>query len=310
MRGVIAAAVLLAGCEGNPATTDDARAGGDGLDPANDAPPEDTGDSDTDGPDDTDDTDPTDTDTDVPAPECQLASSSGVQVSDGYGLFANTYVYDAAGLLIEIEREYAPIDGVIDAVTLFSYDAAGNMLAEEFDDGADGTIDERKTWSYDAAGLPTLLEVDPGADGTIQATFTYTHDAAGLLVVHRFETEFDADDWQDTLLYSAGIQARIERDLLIDGSIDEVTDFVWGLDGIAVLESTTDPADASPIRSVTRTTDGMGGILTMLAEDFLAGTSLLLTYTYDGDGNVSTVERDSEGDGTATSLTTFVWDCL
>jgi len=254
-------------------------------------------------PDDDTDADPT------VLPACRVASSSGVRVSDGGVLFEYTYRYDADGLLTEVLRDHVPIDGVTDAVTTFTYDAAGRKLTDELDEGDDGSVDSRKTWTYDAAGLPVLLEVDTDADGGSESTYSYSHDPNGALLTETFETSFPVADWEDTLQYDQATLVRRRRDNGIDGSTDELTDYTYDPDGTVLEEATTDPDDGSALRTVSRTTDGAGHVLTLLFEDFVDGSALRLTYTYDAAGNVVIVERDPRADGTASTVTTYVWEC-
>jgi hypothetical protein len=253
----------------------------------------------------------TDTDTDSDGPvACRVTSASGVRTSDGSALFFYAYSYDANGLLVEMARDGGTIDGSIDALTRYTHNAAGQLLTEAFDDGNDGSVDARKSWTYDAMGQLMTLESDLAADGTVESTYTYTYDAMGWLVVERFSTTLGSPGWEDSMSYDLAKLVRRDRDIGIDGTTDEQTDYDYDPTGVAVLEATTDSDDGSPIRRVTRTTDGDGNILTRLGEDFVSGTSLLTIYTYDEAGNVLTAERDPGADGTPTLLTTYTWDCF
>ncbi len=304
MRWSIAVIFASAACEGETDPTSRSPEDGPAI--------TDDPDADTDADSDSDDDPDTDTDTGVggtyAAPDCRATIATGVSGTDGSTLFVYTFTHDADGRLVEVVRDYAPVDG-FGSLTTITYDAAGRKLTDELDEKTDGTVDLRKTWTYDGAGLPATLTVDFDADGVFESTTTYTHDAQGVLTTVEFVTTFAAPDWEDTLLYDFGTVVRRERDHLIDGSIDEVTDFVYDPYGIAVLENTTHPDDGSALRTVTRTTDGAGHVLTILFEDFEGGSTILVTYVRDAVGNVATVERDPGADGTPSEITTYVWDC-
>jgi len=72
---------------------------------------------------------------------------------DGSDNYSETRVYDEDGLLIEQQLDDPggnnPVDGVIDAVWSWDYDAQGRVVQRLFDSDNDGTFDTREQRFYD-----------------------------------------------------------------------------------------------------------------------------------------------------------------
>jgi len=65
--------------------------------------------------------------------------------------------------------------------TTWAYDAAGNLLSAEVDEGPDGRVDYRITHELDPSGL-ALRSVKASSDGTVLSVSVYAYDDSGRLI--------------------------------------------------------------------------------------------------------------------------------
>ena len=101
---------------------------------------------------------------------------------DGVVNRRQTFEYDRAGRL-EFVREdgsafaEGSVDGVIDTITHYTYDEAGNQIGEEHS-GADGQVTWRISYSHNDRG-DVLVEEHSAPDGTLMYRFSWSYDDAG-----------------------------------------------------------------------------------------------------------------------------------
>lgn len=102
------------------------------------------------------------------------------------------------------------IDGTVDEVRRFTYDASGHVLREEDDTDADGTPDIVITSTYDDQGHRTHTETDRGADGSVDESATFTFEDGRLV---REETDEDGDGTPDSVhVLTYDDQGRLVRE--------------------------------------------------------------------------------------------------
>jgi YD repeat-containing protein len=138
----------------------------------------------------------------------------------------------------------------------FTYDAAGRMLTRAWEPEGDGVVQHLTRYTYDEAGRPRSAHAE--WEGKYASDTTFEHDAEGRLVAERSDGGAEA-----IKRYEHDAHGRVIReteDYLADGSID---------------------------RTVTRSFDDEGRLLSELVDEGLIGTRMS-EYTYDDAGNVLT----------------------
>ncbi|MDP2314426.1 MAG: hypothetical protein Q8P41_16105 [Pseudomonadota bacterium] len=183
-----------------------------------------------------------------------LTGTHGLLGGDTYG--EETYVYDG-DLLVEETHLYA-LYPEANRHAWYTYDADGQLVLTEGDDGADGTIDGTIAGIWEAGHL-VRSERDTGADGTLD-DITLNTWALGRLV-------------------------RTGHDNGADGTIDSTCDTTWALlDEGEVATMACSDADRSTGSTQITTTDAHGQTVSVL-------------YDWDDDAvidGVLTYERDEQ----------------
>ncbi len=199
----------------------------------------------------------------------QPVEAAGVSLLNSIGTFGP----DGNALNTETDSNN---DGVLD--TLITYFYSGNrwplLDRVEIDNGKDGTIDSITYTSRNEAGLATLIEVDNGADGSINESTSITLDSNGRIT--RLERDEDGDGMADSIQSTSynefGDQIEITSDLEANGVINFSSTLEY--DG-----------QRNAVRGVSMFTLSDGSVQ--------SSTNI---YSYDGDGNVIALERDSDSD--------------
>lgn len=112
------------------------------------------------------------------------AAGQSVEVTsfDQYGALLDRHEYtrDAAGNATQdVYQNFE--DRTDNYTTTWAYDADGNLLSAEVDEGSDNSVDYRITYELDEAGL-TLRGVKESSDGTVLSESSYAYDDSGRLV--------------------------------------------------------------------------------------------------------------------------------
>jgi len=195
--------------------------------------------------------------------------------------------YDDSGRLASILNR----NGLLRA---FAYDDAGRLATETWYDGptAEDAVVNTLTWSYTAAGLVASASSDDGAE---ELTYTYTYNNAGHVthVVEPFGVEL-----------SFGYDPYGNRNIVID-SLGGVERSIYNANG--QLLSRTLTQDGETLRldftyeplSPSGRGQGEGQVATITRYSDAEGTSLVATtvYSYDLQGHVTSIaSTDAEED--------------
>ncbi|NCG18946.1 MAG: hypothetical protein GWP91_08035 [Rhodobacterales bacterium] len=200
---------------------------------------------------------------------------------------------EVGGDIITLEIDGADgggIDGIIDEMSVYTYDGNGDMLRESVDLGNDGVDDDYLDFQRpgDFGGDYAILRDGPVA----------TYDALGVL------TGYDpalpdgtVDDWTEFTFDASGRVEFAYFDFGNDGVVDATYDWLYNPDG------TVD----------TQVGEILYGEANILDDGFL---DLIMEYTYDADGYLTEVyvlaDIDSDGavgplDLVATDI--WTWTC-
>ena len=189
-----------------------------------------------------------------------------------------TYTYDAAGRVLTIQD---PIAAAAGKETSYTYDAAGNLTAMTDANG------NTTTYAYDARNELTSM-TDPVNQGTGHH-YTYSYDADGNLMTM-------TDPLGDTTTYSYDADNRLAT---VTDPMDGTTTYIYDQDGeLDFVFNSDDNADSYSY-------DDMGQVQTetyQLGSASSGGGDANITYTYDPDGNLTSVTDDNS------HVTTYSYD--
>ncbi len=172
-------------------------------------------------------------------------------------------------------------DGVYDRRDRFTFDARGNWITRDRDDGVDGTIDARYERTLNAFDQITRSAEDWDADGTWDSVQTSLYDDNGTLLDYRIESagalisrtvyEYDADllsavlsdtdgsgDWNRTTRYDRDTDGRITRTTVDndgDGNADYISEQIYDDQGRNTQTRVDDNADGETDEVTNRTFD-------------------------------------------------------
>ncbi len=213
----------------------------------------------------------------------------------------------AMGLAIDANN-----DGAIDRTEAYTY-SNGRLAAVTYDDdaSADGTNERRETYEYGDTPqeYPVRKFVDLLADGTIERVeeYSYSGEAGSLPVSIRFDDDYDgttfsADRVETTRFDGRGAAKRVEYDDDVDGQIERITEFRYGLDQRIAetrLDNNADGEwDAIVFHSWNARGQREGGAYDSDADGTIDRTEF---YQYSDKGHLSEVRFDNNADGTVDS---------
>jgi hypothetical protein len=201
-----------------------------------------------------------------------------------------------------------------------TYDDNGNVIKTELDDrgpgyyyDVDGIADTTKEYSYDADGT-TIIEA---TDHLGQTSIEYkTYNENGDLIID--ENDFDADGTIDSAIYYGydedGNLTHEMHDYDLDGDIEHDVRYVYDDNGNLTSELVTHNVNGSNGSYIGRTdyTYDLDGNMTSMADDVNNdGTIEYLTtysYAYNQDGYTKTVNYDYGNDGSIDKTTFYTYD--
>lgn len=208
-----------------------------------------------------------------------------------------TYIYDNNGN--RIAEEYRT-DDVLQNVTRYSHDSAGNITRTVRDYGADDVINHIVEREYDENGFVLVQRVDHTADGIfdVEQNWIYSTEAPGHWVTRIYDLDGDGiydfrDDWQ----YDAGNPRReihVDQDSDGDAVLDVEMCLTW-----------TDNPDGTVTRFLERDLDRDGSIDRTDLRIILNGGEMLPT---ERQANSLLYESDRDGDGLADVVETNTFD--
>ncbi len=230
---------------------------------------------------------------------------TGVTTAAGTSLAATTITgYDAAGLPVTVTDPLSHTTtnayDIMDRVTTVT-DADGDVTKYAYDsDGRQTVVTDpngnRTTFAYDADGRTTTITSPSVNAPTTGVTATFSYDAEGQLV-----DTTDADGRRTT--YSYDLRGRQTGEAWVGSSPSEIVTSTYDADsnltGISDHNATLTFTYDAQNRLVTATTAGPSG-----------GQPLLtLTYSYDPNGDITSITDSLSGSGGAgVGLTTYVYD--
>lgn len=269
-----------------------------------------------------------------------LVNTAATTVVDEAG-FQRRSCSDGLGRLVEVD-EPQPLTGSLSnpLVTLYSYDALGNLTCVEQHGGTTGTgcssppsSDATSPWRvrrFTYNSLAQLLSATNPESGTI----SYTYDNNGNVATKTAPKANQTGSATVVTTYTYDVTNRLKQKSYNDGTTATVK---YGYDGIAISGCTTPPptlTDSYPKPHRTAMCDGSGatswshdqmgrilfekrqiGSVTAkttgyqynldgsLAKLNYPGTGKMITYTYNGAGRVLTAKDVNSGISYATSAT-------
>jgi hypothetical protein len=189
-------------------------------------------------------------------------------------------------------------DGISDWITIYTYDADGNLDTVTVDEDADGLIDRIITYTWTADGQQSTIGYDLDADGVDDYTVEYYYDAAGneirakLLMgtttIEAYDYTYDAD----------GNMLSYEVDSDGDGVVDSRATYTWDVNGNLVRTETDSDGNYLADEIITYTYDADDNLIEVQTDSDADGTvDTSAWYTYDSAGNLDRVAFDQDGDG-------------
>lgn len=225
--------------------------------------------------------------------------------ADGLVDFGRWSTYDAAGRIVEDLRFE---DGYHHLLTS-TYDASGNLLRIDSDDGGDGSPSHRREFSYDADDRLLSATYDADVDGTPEQADYWTYDDGYR--VTRLETAEGRDPYERTTTHDeAGRVTRIDYDEGADGAIDRSDVWTYDAGGLLVRFDYVYEGYFGDVEAWdTWTYDAEGRVLSRTSEghDGLMGTDDRYAFVYDGDGRLESMSYDEWLDG-ADRIVHYEWD--
>jgi hypothetical protein len=238
-----------------------------------------------------------------------LVETSGSSTYEGVTyIYSMTMTYDQADRLLKAEDDMDG-DGVVDSVTSYTYDDSGNLVESVSDWEADGVVDMRETRFYDEGGNLVEVSADTDGDGTVDSVTTYLYDDAGLISEEQFD--YDADglaDQTNTHTYDeSGNEVRLTQDLTGE-DFDMLTERTFDERGNVITERWSSPASGAS--SVVNTWDVNDLQLTADYDFDDSGTvDSRSAWEYDSSERVLIFVQDTNADGAADEVTTWLWGC-
>jgi len=234
----------------------------------------------------------------------------GRLVADGYQqvaiddepLIQTTYEYDAADNQVGISSLGS--SGAVQAETTNTFDEDGNLLTVAVDQDLDGTADHGVDRTYDEQGN-LLTEQGWGAGDSANWSATYTYDADGHLLT----------DVQDGTVHEYTYD---ERGLLVaksarpssEAEVSELITYSYDEEGRLVEQTYDDEPDDAPELVTTYAYDDSGhqvAIESRYVDPLQA--DMLITQTFDEEGNLLTGETDVDIDGTVEYSRVYLYEC-
>jgi len=169
------------------------------------------------------------------------------------------------------------IDGVVDSMWVFHYDAGNQVESLDHDYWMDGKIDARTVYRRDEDGQIVGELYDCNADGAIDETFTYLTDDGGrkqLAVISRLPGHA-------SVCYGEDHRERLDIDEETPGTSRPEVLRAWGATLLSL--GVRDVSALEPIDSVVR-------------------------YQYDPDGKLIAEEWDMDGNGAIEEVIRFVYN--
>lgn len=207
-------------------------------------------------------------------------------------------------------------DGTVDflAVLTYSYDANGNRLGYDLDEGGDDLVDRSYAYTYDANGN-RLTEEHRTGDGTLTRGVTNVYGTTGNLLKMELDSEGDGVVDQRITYDAHGNMLVDEWDRDNDGVVERrftyTNVYSYDEDGHVLVVERYDSAinPGTPGRRFTRTYDAVGNLLIDESDNNADGVvDRRLTYTYDQRGNVLTDVKDLDADGNVDARYTYTYD--
>jgi hypothetical protein len=230
-----------------------------------------------------------------------VASWSSDLGDDGSVDETRVETYDGSGWLVNATYHLVFTELSYDYV----YDAAGHVTEFRLDAGLDGTVDVLELYTYDASGA-LIAAYGESAFSAFRAT--YTNGPCGPVTRTADDDDDGTLDLLETTVWSV---TRVETET--DDNLDGTTDYTQRFDYDAVLgelehyEYEGDASFAGPeiVRDHTYDADGRTDVITTNRRS--DQTTETITHAYDADGRL--IERLIEDTWLPTARETAVWTC-
>ena len=191
------------------------------------------------------------------------------------------------------------LDGVVDRVESYVFDAAGRRVRDAIDDDQDGLADSSRSYAYEQAGVnrPSRQGLDIDDDGTPEGRWAWTWNRDGLWVAYD-----DGDDGSVDERWTWDEQRRL---IGFHGRGVDAT-YTWG----AGRQTDTMEVDDGDPRTEVHTWQEGRLVRIEVSEGLDDGAVRSVeTRTYDAAGRILQVSVDDRGDGTEDSTETWTWSC-
>jgi hypothetical protein len=215
-----------------------------------------------------------------------------------------SWQYDANGNVARYER-HTQLPNLRSSIQTWQYDTNDNEVRSVEDSDADGTPEHIETWQYqyDADGNLTRAQYNRDGDGTPHSIESWQYDAPGN--VTRYEhadsdgTPNNAEAWQ----YDANGNVTQYREESYGGGTpvntpDGIQTWEYDADGKLTRYTRDEDGDGRPdiIETLHYQYDADGNVIRRERVDEDNGTLVVVeTWQYDGNGNLTRYECDSDG---------------
>jgi hypothetical protein len=199
-------------------------------------------------------------------------------------------------------------DGSPDRIVTYYFNTSGLVDLVEYDNDGDYSADWSYWYFYNAAGMRNFIELDYTGDGLVDADYTYYYNSPTNL--ERHESDYGPNDIIDayTYYYHDASNFLVRKD---DGDTGEIYTYEYDANGNMTYEGTDITGDAVPESGKMYIYDlGTNELLWFGRDDNgdrVSEYEEAYSYTYDGDGNLSTMDTDISNTGIFNDVTTYYW---
>ncbi|MBX7149763.1 hypothetical protein K1X76_11885 [bacterium] len=201
-------------------------------------------------------------------------------------------------------------DGVIDAYMVTSYNQNGRTLHTDIDNNQDGIIEAYEDYTYDANNNTITSNYHRNPPAYTDSTYTYD---SNNNQIDQYSNGQDIHSVPFDRHFHSTYNAQNKRtELLADNNNDGIYDifynYTFDATGLLEIHYETGNVGSAPSTTTDYTYNAQGLLQISNTDDVIPAFDLIVTNTYDSDGNKIMIENDNGANGTVDSKITYDYD--